>query len=428
MKQHNRMIIKILKTFPAFCSWWLFRSGVESHSMGGYFNPYVYVLFILLLPWKLKVVVTCSGIDYRTYHRHVWKHQWDACCSFCVCGLCPTGILRLIAPRDGYEAETSLTPQVMGINWFITYVSILVLLHHLVYFTLSIPVQRVLDHIAESGIQFRDHSNHYSARTIPLEDPQKKWTYHRVGRLSSISFFLSGWFTWCAFLYQVIDDSYKSSADNNITALSGGISFPRTDLRPQRWTVGIQWPVYDLMIIPKQAKNMADSLSSVDWSELLRKTTPRNTEKQIVFSGETFAFRKQLSVWNLCNLTGEIIPSSRAFCFAAYASQISYSYCSAFIRIHWWGRQFNHQKKSILQGWWLYREKWNWTGLWIKVERTKRSRRVMVDVFNREREVTWVVNMILHRLQVTILPFPSIVICRNMENGCSQIKVEQLWR
>ena len=48
------------------------------------------------------------------------------------------GILRLIAPRDGYEVETSLTPQVMGFKWFITYISILVMLHHLVYFYVEV--------------------------------------------------------------------------------------------------------------------------------------------------------------------------------------------------------------------------------------------------------------------------------------------------
>ena len=48
------------------------------------------------------------------------------------------GVLRLIAPRDGYESDTKLIPQTMGFKWFITYLSIMVLLHHLMCFYLEI--------------------------------------------------------------------------------------------------------------------------------------------------------------------------------------------------------------------------------------------------------------------------------------------------
>jgi hypothetical protein len=48
------------------------------------------------------------------------------------------GILKLVAPRDGYEAETKLTLVMMGIKWFVTYVSVSVLLHHLVYFYIEV--------------------------------------------------------------------------------------------------------------------------------------------------------------------------------------------------------------------------------------------------------------------------------------------------
>ena len=48
------------------------------------------------------------------------------------------GVLRLIAPRDGYESDTKLIPQAMGFNWFITYLSIMVVLHHLMCFYLEV--------------------------------------------------------------------------------------------------------------------------------------------------------------------------------------------------------------------------------------------------------------------------------------------------
>ena len=336
-------------------------------------------------PWKPKVVVTCSGIDYRTYHRHVWKHQWDACCSFCVCGLCPTGNSPAHCSTRRIWRETSLTPQVMGINWFITYVSILVLLHHLVYFTGSIPVQRVLITLLKAVFN--------SAITVIIillgqylfEDPQKEMNVSS-GRQTVIYFIF-----FCRvdlpdapfFYIQVIDDSYKSSADNVQRLV---VEYPSrgTDHDRNGELLVYNEPVYDLMIIPGQAKNILDSPELVDWSKLPGRLHWEIQKSKIVFSGETFCFSKTNYRLKPMQPLQEKFRCSRAFCFAAYASQNILPYCSAFIRIHWWGRQFNHQKKSILQGWWLYREKWNWTGLWIKVERTKRKSSCDGGCFNRQ--------------------------------------------
>jgi hypothetical protein len=47
-------------------------------------------------------------------------------------------VLRVIAPRDGYELETNLTPQAMGLRWFLIYISILVSIHHLAYFYIEV--------------------------------------------------------------------------------------------------------------------------------------------------------------------------------------------------------------------------------------------------------------------------------------------------
>jgi hypothetical protein len=44
------------------------------------------------------------------------------------------GVLKLFSPRDGYEFGTQPTVQYLGIPWFLSYASILVVLHHLVLF------------------------------------------------------------------------------------------------------------------------------------------------------------------------------------------------------------------------------------------------------------------------------------------------------
>jgi len=47
---------------------------------------------------------------------------------------CRYHLLRLIAPRDGYESRLSPTLQSLGFSWFFKYVSILTFAHHLVLF------------------------------------------------------------------------------------------------------------------------------------------------------------------------------------------------------------------------------------------------------------------------------------------------------
>jgi hypothetical protein len=43
-------------------------------------------------------------------------------------------LLRLIAPRDGYEPNMSPTVPSLGLTWFLKYIGILVVAHHLVLF------------------------------------------------------------------------------------------------------------------------------------------------------------------------------------------------------------------------------------------------------------------------------------------------------
>ena len=47
-------------------------------------------------------------------------------------------LLKLMAPRDGYEGERPLSLQVMGFGWFITYCLLMVFMHHAVLFYLEV--------------------------------------------------------------------------------------------------------------------------------------------------------------------------------------------------------------------------------------------------------------------------------------------------
>jgi rod shape-determining protein MreD len=47
-------------------------------------------------------------------------------------------VLRIISPREDYESETSLTPQKMGLKWFITYATLMILIHHFTFFYIEV--------------------------------------------------------------------------------------------------------------------------------------------------------------------------------------------------------------------------------------------------------------------------------------------------
>jgi cell shape-determining protein MreD len=107
--------------------------------LGGYINPYLYVMFILMLPFETpKWMVLClsflTGLTVDIFADSAGMHA--AACTFM--GYCRTIVLKIIKPRDGYEFNSSPSITDMGPAWFFTYAAILVFLHHLVYFFIEI--------------------------------------------------------------------------------------------------------------------------------------------------------------------------------------------------------------------------------------------------------------------------------------------------
>lgn len=105
----------------------------------GYVNPYVYVLFILLLPVDipkllLLVIAFVTGIVIDMFGNSGGMHA----AATVLMAFARPGVLRLIAPRDGYDSDVKLIPQVMGLKWFVTYLLIMVLIHHMACFYLEI--------------------------------------------------------------------------------------------------------------------------------------------------------------------------------------------------------------------------------------------------------------------------------------------------
>ena len=107
--------------------------------LSGYINPYLYVLFILMLPfeipgWLLLLVSLATGLTIDMFTNTAGMHAG----ATVFLGFLRPYLLRLIAPRDGYEFGTFPSIKHLGFSWFITYAAILIFFHHLALFYLEV--------------------------------------------------------------------------------------------------------------------------------------------------------------------------------------------------------------------------------------------------------------------------------------------------
>ena len=107
--------------------------------ISGYLNPYIYILFILLLPfetpkWIQLVLAFLLGLSVDFFTNTPGMHA--AACVFMA--FVRPYILRFIAPREGYETGTFPRLYYYGFNWFFKYTFILVLAHHFFLFYIEV--------------------------------------------------------------------------------------------------------------------------------------------------------------------------------------------------------------------------------------------------------------------------------------------------
>lgn len=114
----------------------LVLNHIELHNT---INPFLYVLFILLLPlnipvWALLILAFALGIVVDMFSNTMGIHT----AATVFMAYCRPFVLNTVTPRGGYEHEPVPGLKNMGVQWFITYSSVLVLLHHLILFNLEI--------------------------------------------------------------------------------------------------------------------------------------------------------------------------------------------------------------------------------------------------------------------------------------------------
>jgi rod shape-determining protein MreD len=108
---------------------------LDNIGINGYVNPYVYVLFILLLPmetpnWLLLILGFITGFTIDVFTQTLGMHL----SATIFLAYCRPLALKLLSPRGGYDFGLNPNLQQMGINWFVTYAAMLIFAHHLFLF------------------------------------------------------------------------------------------------------------------------------------------------------------------------------------------------------------------------------------------------------------------------------------------------------
>ena len=105
----------------------------------GFVNPYIYILFILLLPfetssWSVLLLSFLTGLVMDFASGVPGLHT----SATVLTGFLRPYVLNVISPHEGYEQGDLPGIKTYGFRWFITYVLILVLIHHFALFYIEV--------------------------------------------------------------------------------------------------------------------------------------------------------------------------------------------------------------------------------------------------------------------------------------------------
>lgn len=104
----------------------------------GYINPFFYVLFILLLPfetprWLMLISAFLLGMTVDVFSHSYGMH---AAASVFIAFFRPQ-VVRFIHSNKEYETGILPTMGHFGFTWFLSYASLMVFIHHFIYFFLE---------------------------------------------------------------------------------------------------------------------------------------------------------------------------------------------------------------------------------------------------------------------------------------------------
>ena len=134
------MISILIKNIFRFLFLVLFQALILNNiQLSGYLNPFLYILFILMLPlqtpkWLVLVLSFLLGISVDLFSDTGGMHA--AASVFMAFFREP--VMKLISSHDGYDVIQKPTLKQFGLGWFFSYAGILVLVHHAVLFYLEV--------------------------------------------------------------------------------------------------------------------------------------------------------------------------------------------------------------------------------------------------------------------------------------------------
>ena len=108
-------------------------------SLGGYINPYLYVLFILWLPFNTTRAVLLVSAFLIGFSVDIFSNTLglNAAASVAMAFARPL-VISMISASSEFEPGSRPSIHSQGVRWFLLYTIILVLIHHFVLFYLEI--------------------------------------------------------------------------------------------------------------------------------------------------------------------------------------------------------------------------------------------------------------------------------------------------
>ncbi len=128
------IIINIIR----FVLLWATQVFILNHiNLSILFNPMIYPLFIMLLPYQTPrwIVIFLGFLMGLCVDFFSGSFGMNASAGALIGFLRPY-ILNLIAPLDGYDAG-ELSLEYMGIKWFLSYLIIVIVIHHFYFFIIQ---------------------------------------------------------------------------------------------------------------------------------------------------------------------------------------------------------------------------------------------------------------------------------------------------
>lgn len=112
---------------------------LDNIMLGGYLNPYFYIVFILLMPfetprWLLLISAFLLGITVDLFSNTLGMHT----AATVFMAFIRPWVLSIFAPRDGYETDSFPRIYYYGFTWFMSYALVLTFLHHLLLFYIEV--------------------------------------------------------------------------------------------------------------------------------------------------------------------------------------------------------------------------------------------------------------------------------------------------